>query len=44
MKGKYYPNVEVFWADKLEENHLLLTGQKKKQKWRGIIRNIRVYC
>ena len=31
MKGKYYPNVEVFWTDKLEGNHLLLTGPKKKQ-------------
>ena len=33
MKGKCYPNVEVCQTDKLEWNHLLLTGPKKKQKW-----------
>ena len=30
MKGNRYPIV----TDKLEWNHLLLTGPKKKRKWR----------
>ena len=34
MRGIIIPNVEDFYADKLKWNHLLLTGQKKKQKWR----------
>ena len=34
MKGDRYPIVEVFWTDKLEWNHSLLTGPKKKLKWR----------
>ena len=34
MKGNRYSNVEVSWTDKLEWNHLLLTGPKKKRKWR----------
>ena len=34
MKGKRYYNVEVFQTGKLEWNHLLLTGPKKKQRWR----------
>ena len=34
MKRNRYPNVEVFQTDKLVWNHLLLTGPKKKQKWR----------
>ena len=33
MKGKCYPSVEVLKTDKLEWNHLLLTGPKKKRKW-----------
>ena len=33
MKGNRYPKKEVFWPDKLEWNHLLLTGLKKKRKW-----------
>ena len=32
MKGNRYPNVEVLYTDKLEWNHLLLTGPKKKRK------------
>ena len=34
MKGNRYANVKVFWTDKLVWNHLLLTGPKKKRKWR----------
>ena len=34
MKGNRYANVEVCQTDKLEWNHLLLTGPKKKRKWR----------
>ena len=34
MKGNRYPNVEVFYTEKSEWNHLLLTEPKKKQKWR----------
>ena len=34
MKGNHYPNVEVFWTDKLEWDDLLLTGPKKKREWR----------
>ena len=34
MKGNRYPNVDAFKTDKLEWNHLLMTGPKKKQKWR----------
>ena len=34
MERNCYPNVEVFYTDKLEWNHLLLTGPKKKRKWR----------
>ena len=35
MKGNRYSNVEVFQTGKLEWNHLLLTGPKKKLKWRN---------
>ena len=35
MKGNRYPDVGFFWTDKLEWNHLLLTGSKKKRKWRA---------
>ena len=34
MKGKRYSNEEVFKTDKLEWNHLLLTGPEKKRRWR----------
>ena len=34
MKGNRYPNADIFSTDKLEWNHLLLTGPKKKQTWR----------
>ena len=34
MKGDRYPNVEDFQTEKLEWNHLSLTGPKKKRKWR----------
>ena len=36
MKGKRYSNEKVFWTGKLEWNHLLLTGPKKKQRWRKL--------
>ena len=44
MKGNRYSTMEVFKTGKLEWNHVLLTGPKKKRKWRRYIRNIHVYC
>ena len=31
MKENRYPNVEVFWTDKLKWNHLLLTGPRRSE-------------
>ena len=33
MRGNRNSSVEVLETDKLEWNHQLLTGPKKKQKW-----------
>ena len=44
MKGNRYPNVEDFYTDKLEWNHLLLSWTKEEAKMARTARDIQIYC